>query len=80
MAKFYGQVYGQAKTEASRRGSRNIKVSAQSWDGSVITTLYYNENDDLMVNLSISEGSSSYGYTYFDGTLDELKERLQGGK
>ena len=80
MAKFYGQVFGQAKTEASRRGSRNIKVSAQSWNGSVITTLYYNDNDDLMVNLSISDGSSCYGYTYFDGTLDELKERLAGGK
>ena len=80
MARFYGQVFGQAKTEASRRGSRNIKVSAQSWNGSVITTLYYNDNDDLMVNLSISDGSSCYGYTHFDGTLEELKERLAGGK
>ena len=78
MAKFYGQVFGQAKTEASRRGSRDIKVSAQSWNGSVITTLYYNDNDDLMVNLSISDGSSCYGYTHFDGTLEELKARLKG--
>jgi hypothetical protein len=80
MARFYGQVFGQASTEASRRGSRNIKVSAQSWNGSVITTLYYNENDDLMVNIEISDGSSSYGHTHFDGSLEELKERLKGGK
>jgi hypothetical protein len=80
MSRFYGQVFGQAQTSASRRGSKEIKVSAQSWNGSVITSLYYNENDELMVNLSISDGSSSYGYTHFDGTLDELKERLAGVK
>jgi hypothetical protein len=80
MSKFYGQVYGQAKTEASRRGSRDIKVSAQSWDGSVITYLEYDKDDQLEVTISIAEGSSSYGYTYFRGSLEELKERLAGGK
>jgi hypothetical protein len=80
MARFYGQVYGQARTEASRRGSRDIKVSAQSWNGSVITYLEYDENDQLVVDISISDGSSSYGNTYFRGSLEELKERLKGGK
>ena len=80
MAKFYGQVYGQAQTVATRQGSRNIQVSAQSWDGSVITYLEYDKDNQLEVTISIADGSSSYGYTYFRGSLEELKERLAGGK
>lgn len=80
MAKFYGQVFGQAQTEATRRGSRDIKVSAQSYDGSVITYLEYDKDGQLEVTIAIAEGSSSYGSTYFTGSLEELKERLAGGK
>lgn len=78
MSTFYGQVSGQAQTVATRRGSRNsgLTVSAQSWDGSVITDLSYNDKDDLIVTIKISDGSSSFGGTYFCGTLDELKEKL----
>lgn len=77
MSAFYGQVEGSAKTSASRRGSKDIKVSAQSWNGSIQTRLYY-DGDDLMVDITIGEESSFTGYSYFHGTLEELKERLKG--
>ena len=77
MSKFYGTVSGQAKTEATRRGSDCIRVSAQSWDGSLITRMHYGHEGQLLVDLSVYDGSSScYGTTIFSGTLDELKARL----
>lgn len=79
MSAFYGQVMGSAQTVGSRRGHKDIKVSAQSWNGSVITRLYY-EGEDLMVDLQIADESSAYGYTAFNGTLEELKDRLKGAK
>lgn len=39
MSKFYGTVVVQARTDATRRGGRDIRVCAQSWDGSIITRL-----------------------------------------
>ena len=78
MSKFYGQVEGMARTVAGRRGNRFIKSSAQSYDGSVIVRMNYDDQGQLMVGLSIGEGSSFYGTEYFYGTLEELKERLEG--
>lgn len=76
MSAFYGTVIGNAQTPATRRGHNDIKVAAQSWDGSVSTRLYY-KGDDLMVDLQIAEGGSVYGYTVFNGTLEELKRKLE---
>lgn len=78
MSKFYGQVQveGFAQTIASRRGSQFIKVSAQSWDGSVITRLHYDDNGKLMVDLQIGDGSSWWGKTVFYGTIEQLKAKL----
>lgn len=79
MSKFYGTVSGGARTEATRRGFDSIKVSAQSWDGSLITRMHYGQAGKLRVELSVYDGSSScYGTTIFDGTLDELKAKLRG--
>lgn len=78
MAAFYGQVQGQAKTIASRRGSYNshIKASVQSYNGSVITELYYGADDKLRVCVEVSDGTDFYGRRVFDGTLEELTNRL----
>lgn len=78
MSAFYGTVVGSANTVGTRRGHKDIKVAAQSWNGSVITRLYYND-DELMVDLQIAEGSSVYGYTVFNGTFQELKNKLSEG-
>lgn len=80
MSKFYGTVIGQADTSASRRGSRDIRVSAQSWNGSVITRLYYDDNDKLNVDVEIDSGSATYGKMIFRGTFEEFCKKLGGGK
>lgn len=77
MSKFYGQVEGQASTVASRRGSANsgIKVSAQSWESSVIVRLWENNESETMVEISKAEGSTSWGgETLFWGKLKDLKK------
>lgn len=79
MSKFYGTVVGSARTEATRRGFDGIKVSAQSWDGSLITRMRYDGSGRLMVQLDKSnESSSCWGKTIFWGTLDELEQKLKG--
>lgn len=77
MSVFYGQVSGQAETTASRRGSyeSGIRVSAQSWDGSLITKMYY-EGDDLMVAIEVSDGSAMHGITVFEGKFDDFVEKM----
>ena len=79
MSKFYGQVFGASVTSASRRGFEDIKVSAQSYDGSLITMLSYNDKGELIVQLSHSDGSEPYGERVFYGTMDKLLETLKGG-
>lgn len=77
MSKFYGTVSGSARTEATRRGHDGIKVSAQSWDGSLITRMSHDGSGRLMVQLDKSNDSTScWGKTIFWGTLDELEQKL----
>lgn len=81
MSAFYGQVEGQAKTIASRRGSANshIKASVQSWNGSIITELYY-VGDELCIEVQHADGSAFRGYTIFDGTMDDFVAALRGSE
>mgnify|MGYP007130644851 CR=1 FL=1 len=79
MSAFYGCVQGN-RGAATRGGSRasGFKSTAQSYDGSVITRLSYNNEDELMVTIEVSEGSSPYGTTIFTGTFDEYINKLKG--
>ena len=81
MSKFYGTVSGMAKTEATRRGGRDITVAAQSWDGSQVTRLYYNDEGELCIRVETyhdSRGSFSWGAeTMFDGTFAEYEKILR---
>ena len=75
MSKFYGMVVGN-RGAATRGGSDNsgFKATAQSYDGSVITRLSYNDDNQLMVCIEMEDGrSSTYGDVVFHGTYDELK-------
>ena len=74
MSKFYGQVEGSAQTIASRRGFRDIKSSVQSYDGSVITRLFYDDDGVLNVNIQVSDDTSFYGRSIFTGTFEEFKD------
>lgn len=75
MAKFYGRVQGN-RGEATRCGNDRIKASVQSWDGSAILQMSY-ENDCLMVEVSVAEGSSAYGQRIFYGTFVEFVDKLK---
>lgn len=77
MARFYATIQGN-RSPATRMGHQSIKAAAQSYDGSVITELSYNEEDKLMVDVCVSEGSSStYGNRIFYGTFDEYVAKLR---
>ena len=75
MSKFYGRIKGN-RGEATRCGYDHIAASVQSYNGSITTELTY-KDDKLMVNVSTSTGSSSYGSTIFYGTFDEYIARLK---
>lgn len=77
MAKFYGQVNG-GRTSATRTGHSGITASCQSYNGSVITSLNYNKDGKLMVNLSIKEDESTYwGRTVFYGTFEDFVKKFK---
>lgn len=77
MSKFYGSVVG--NNGAATRGgtlSSGIKTSNQSYDGSVITTMYESAGK-LMIRIDYSTESSSRGSTVFNGTVEEYLEKLK---
>lgn len=75
MSKLYGTIQGN-RGAATRTGSSMMRAAAQSYDGSVITVLYY-RGDQLMVEVETYEGSSAYGHTKFCGTFEEFVKKLQ---
>ena len=78
MSKFYGQIVGD-RGAATRTDHRRIKTAAQSYSGSVITELTYNEEDKLMVEVCVGENeSTSYGRMIFYGTFEEYVKKLRG--
>ena len=76
MAKFYGSVGGH-RGVATRTGTSNIRTAAQSYDGSVITELSYNSEDELMVEIRADDYSTSYGNRIFYGTYEEFVNKLK---
>lgn len=78
MSKFYGQVKSSAsKTPATRTGHRDITASVQSWKGSIITSMYYNCEEELCIEVSHAEGSSMQGTHLFSGTIEEYIRALK---
>ena len=76
MAAFFGQVNGGRGT-ATRIGHRNIRTSAQSYDGSIQTELTYNDEGKLMVDVRTDDYSTSYGRRIFYGTFEEFVAKLK---
>lgn len=80
MSKFYGQVEGMSSTVATRRGGKFIKTSAQSYDGSIQTKLEYDDQNNLIAEISMCEGTGFYGDRVYRGTFDNLKDILIRGE
>ena len=77
MASFYATINADlSRTLATKRGSKYIKTSTQSYNGSIITTMYYNEQNQLMIELETTETSSCYGENRYRGTFTQLEELL----
>lgn len=79
MSEFYGTVIG-ARSAGTRCGHKSIKAAAQSWSGSVITTLSYNNAGELMVEIETSEDSATSGRMRFRGTFEKFKRILEESK
>lgn len=73
MSRFYGQVCGNAQTSGSRRGtsSSGIRSSVQSYDGSIAMYLRDTKHG-MLLRVEHHEGSSLYGNTIFDGTIEQF--------
>jgi hypothetical protein len=77
MSTFYGMVQGN-RGVATRGGSKasGFKATAQSWDGSIITRMSYNDEGKLMVEIDYADGSAIYGNRAFYGTFEEYIAKL----
>ena len=77
MSRFYGTLIDTTSRygHVTKRGFGEIWACAQSWNGSVITQLYY-KGDELRVRIELSNGSDVSGRTAFDGTFNELVEHF----
>lgn len=79
MASLYGSLQG-CRGEATRCGSKSsgVRASVQSWQGSLISYMDLDDNENPIITLKTSEGSSGYGNeTIFIGSLEELKAKLK---
>ena len=76
MSTFYSLIKG-CRGAATRCGSKNsgIRASVQSWQGSIISKLSYDQNEELKIDIGYSEQSSSCSdRTIFYGNKKELKQ------
>ena len=79
MSALYSSIKG-CRGEATRCGSKSsgVRASVQSWQGSLISYMDLDDNENLIITLKTSGGSSSYGNeTIFRGSLEELKAKLK---
>lgn len=77
MSKLYTQASGDlSKTNGTRRGSKEVSASVQSYAGSVIVRMEY-KDETPVVRLEISKDDSSfYGREIFKGTIEDLEKLL----
>lgn len=80
MAKTYCTCIGMRGERTARGGNDGCRASVQSWDGSIIISNHYNEDNELRVRVGTNNGSSCYtdwSSNDFEGSLDEFKELLK---
>lgn len=79
MSRTYATLTGGRSTLTQRGHSDGVKVSAQSFEGSIICSNWY-DGEQLKVRVGTNDGSNSYtdwNSTDFVGTFEEFKKLLQ---
>ena len=81
MSAFYGMVEGN-RSCATRGGSKSsgFRASCQSYDGSIISTMNYDDDGTLRVRVGTNDGSSAcsdWNSEDFNGTFQEFKDLLK---
>lgn len=81
MSAFYGMVEGN-RSCATRGGSKSsgFRASCQSYDGSIISTMRYDDDGTLRVRVGTNDGSSccsDWNSEDFNGTFQEFKDLLK---
>jgi hypothetical protein len=71
MSRFYGRVRGQAKTEATRRGSANSQLVTEcnGWDIGVRCIARPGKADEDLIEIWLTGGSNGYNSTKPIGTV-----------
>ena len=80
MSKTYATLTGGRSTLTQRGHSDGVRVSCQSYDGSVIVSNRYDCDDKLELRIGTNEGSGTYTdwkSNDFVGTFEEFKQLLQ---
>ena len=80
MSRTYATLTGGRSTLTQRGHGDGVRVSCQSWDGSVIVSNRYDCDDKLELRIGTNEGSGTYTdwkSNDFVGTFEEFKQLLQ---
>ncbi len=80
MSRTYATLTGGRSTLTQRGHGDGVRVSCQSWDGSVIVSNRYDCDDKLELRIGTNEGSGTYTdwkSNDFVGTFEEFKELLK---
>jgi hypothetical protein len=80
MSRTYATLTGGRSTLTQRGHSDGVRVSCQSFDGSVIVSNRYDCDDKLELRIGTNEGSGTYTdwkSNDFVGTFEEFKQLLQ---
>ena len=73
MSHFYGTLSGQARTQATRRGSKNSGITTYTagWNGAIRCSTYVkDEVDYVRVELTSWMNSGGHGQLIYDGELN----------
>lgn len=80
MSRTYATLTGGRSTLTQRGHSDGVRVSCQSFEGSIICSNRYDCDDKLEVRIGTNDGSSHYTdwkSNDFVGTFEEFKQLLQ---
>lgn len=80
MSKTYASLTGARSTLTQRGFADGVRVSAQSYDGSIVVRNWYDDDGKLYVRVGTNDGSSccsDWNSEDFNGTFEDFKALLK---